>query len=56
MTEEIITDEYKNGYNDCSERILDSINQIMINDKKSHESIYSILLELKELVMLRCFK
>ena len=51
-----ITNDYKNGFNECCDEILLRINQKMDNTYHAHESIYSILLELKEDIIDIAFK
>lgn len=50
------TNDYKNGYNCAVENTLKIINEKILEDYGSEESIYSLLLSLKEELLLRCFK
>jgi len=48
-------ENYKNGFNDCIESILKLLHNKIKNTYASHESIYSVLLELKKDILYNSF-
>lgn len=43
--------DYKNGYNDCAERLINKINDLNDANYYSWHSIQAVLLDLKDLVL-----
>lgn len=50
-----MNNDYKNGYNDCAERMVQVLNQEMIAKRTGYESINDVLLVLRRHILQSAF-